>query len=175
MNKAVFIANYIIQYCNDQGYEINNLKLQKILYFLQARFLFETNQLCFLDTIEKWQYGPVVPNVYHEFKSFGAYSISNDGIVNEIISLRGSNSGKLEVNIEVYDSASINGRDRIENTVDALNSYSAFELVDLTHKHLIWKNFEKDINAGVQHISYTNDELREYFANHKEARIWEVN
>ena len=32
------ISRYIINYSNQQGYGISNLKLQKILYFVQAYF-----------------------------------------------------------------------------------------------------------------------------------------
>ena len=39
MYSAIDIARYIIWYCKSHGYTISNLKLQKILYFVQAEFL----------------------------------------------------------------------------------------------------------------------------------------
>lgn len=36
MVPALFIANYIIEYSNEKGYSINNLKLQKLLYFVNV-------------------------------------------------------------------------------------------------------------------------------------------
>ncbi|HHY6269559.1 TPA: Panacea domain-containing protein, partial [Streptococcus equi subsp. equi] len=31
MTEALFVANYIIEYCNDHNLEINNLRIQKLL------------------------------------------------------------------------------------------------------------------------------------------------
>ncbi|SUO62406.1 phage protein [Streptococcus pyogenes] len=38
---ALFVANYIIEYSNKKGYKINNLKLQKLLYFVNVRNILE--------------------------------------------------------------------------------------------------------------------------------------
>lgn len=61
------------------GYGISNLKLQKLLYFVQAYFLAftENGTPCFKEKIEAWQFGPVVPNVYYYFCSYGAMKIMN--------------------------------------------------------------------------------------------------
>lgn len=73
---ALFVANYIIEYSNKKGYKINNLKLQKLLYFVNVRNILENGAPLFEESMEKWKYGPVVPDVYHEYKRFGAFSIS---------------------------------------------------------------------------------------------------
>lgn len=39
MYDAVSIARFVINYSNKQEYGISNLKLQKIMYFIQAYFL----------------------------------------------------------------------------------------------------------------------------------------
>ena len=69
------IAQYIIQKYNEQNICINNLKLQKILYFIQAEFLVATNQPCFCDEIQAWNFGPVIPTVYREYAAFGSTNI----------------------------------------------------------------------------------------------------
>ena len=48
MYSAVEVAKYIIWYCKRQGYSISNLKLQKILYFVQASFLVNQGKPCFM-------------------------------------------------------------------------------------------------------------------------------
>lgn len=75
MYSVVDISRYIIHYCKQQGYYISNLKLQKILYFVQAEFLVELHAPCFSEEIEAWDFGPVVPEVYHEYKHFGSSNI----------------------------------------------------------------------------------------------------
>lgn len=69
------IAMYIINKCHDENIFITNLKLQKILYFVQAIFVKNTNHFCFKDNMEAWTYGPVVPSVYRVYKRFGGNGI----------------------------------------------------------------------------------------------------
>lgn len=40
MNKAIEISKYIVNYANEKGLDITNLKLQKLLYYVQAAFYF---------------------------------------------------------------------------------------------------------------------------------------
>lgn len=75
MYNALDIANYVIAKCNGDGYSISNLQLQKILYFIQKKFLLETNEPAFLNRIEAWQFGPVVPEVYYKYCGYGAMGI----------------------------------------------------------------------------------------------------
>jgi len=75
MYSAINVAKYIIMRCNQQHKTISNLKLQKILYFVQAEFLVEKDSACFKEEIEAWDFGPVVPAVYHKYKVYGCASI----------------------------------------------------------------------------------------------------
>ena len=44
--------------------KMTNLRLQKILYFIQAFSLISTGHPLFKEDILAWQYGPVVKEVY---------------------------------------------------------------------------------------------------------------
>lgn len=173
---ALFVANYIIEYSNEKGYEVNNLKLQKILYFINARNLVERGAPIFNESMQKWKYGPVVSEVYHEYKKYGAFSISNDDIIKEKIDFvfDQSDDDFPDIYIEQYDSTQIKQHDKsvIESTVDKLNKFGAFELVDITHKHPMWQIDEDRIMAGEKNILYDNNEIREYFKSHKESQLW---
>ena len=61
--------------CINDGKPISNLQLQKILYYIQRDFL-RQGEAAFSDSIEAWQFGPVVPNVYYYYCGFGAMPIS---------------------------------------------------------------------------------------------------
>ena len=77
--SALDIARYIICIANRNGDIITNLKLQKLLYYAQAWFLVNSNgKRLFVDNIEAWQYGPVIPPVYSEFSHFGRSPIEID-------------------------------------------------------------------------------------------------
>jgi uncharacterized phage-associated protein len=75
MYDARVIADYVIAYYEKADWCISNLKLQKVLYFLQAEYLVSTGNKLFDDEIEAWGIGPVIPSVYREYKIFGGASI----------------------------------------------------------------------------------------------------
>lgn len=72
--KALDIAKYVITKCTNDNCPISNLQLQKILYNLQKGYLQKKGKL-FLDVIEAWQWGPVVPNVYRVYCVYGSMKI----------------------------------------------------------------------------------------------------
>lgn len=79
------IANYIISKCENDGAPISNLQLQKILYYVQREYVKITGNRLFLDKIEAWQFGPVIPDVYYTYAVFGGTPIrSSDGNCNSI-------------------------------------------------------------------------------------------
>ena len=82
--KEVFIllsplvyANTIIRRALQMKIPISSMKLQKLLYFLYARYLYLYQAPLFADNFEKWQYGPVVSEVYHAFHKYGANPITD--------------------------------------------------------------------------------------------------
>lgn len=70
MYSAEDVARYIINFCIDSHNPISNLKLQKILYYVQAAFLLEEGKPCFKDEIVKWKHGPVIKEVYDSYVRF---------------------------------------------------------------------------------------------------------
>ncbi len=73
---AIDIANEVLANTDtEHGETISNLKLQKMLYYLQGFFIAALGRPLFDDPIVAWQYGPVVPRVYHHFKHLGQGAI----------------------------------------------------------------------------------------------------
>ena len=73
--NASDIAKYIISYCSSKNMPISNLKLQKVLYFTWVDYYRETGTALFLDEICAWQLGPVVPDGYYDYCSYGGRPI----------------------------------------------------------------------------------------------------
>ena len=139
MYSALVVARYIIDRCNEKEYAISNLKLQKILYFVQAEFLVTLNTPCFFEEIEAWDYGPVVPKVYQKYKMYGG------GNIPSIKSIQLSR-------ITRDDQRLING------IIDVCGKYSASKLVEITHHQSPWKSaYQKRDNT------IANTVIKEYF------------
>jgi uncharacterized phage-associated protein len=168
--SALTIANYVIYFAKERQLEINNLKLQKILYFIQSRFLVEEGHSIFEDCIEKWKLGPVIPEVYHEFKGYGRSQIDEPTSYIEYKELDGV--GSFEIKEFKQDEIDLKIREILDNTIEKLLEFDTFDLVKRTHEHTSWKSSEEDINNGIQHIQYDVNEIKLDFMTHPEWRIW---
>ena len=75
--SAIDIAAYFVELAsNINENDLTNLKLQKLLYFAQGKYLSKYNAPLFKEEIEAWFLGPVVREVYEEYKICGAFPIT---------------------------------------------------------------------------------------------------
>lgn len=75
MYRVRFIAHFIIDYFSRSGMPISNLKLQKILYFLWIDYFNKSHDYLFNEEFYAWQFGPVVPEIYDEYCTYGGLDI----------------------------------------------------------------------------------------------------
>lgn len=114
MYDALIIARYIIDKCFKEDIPVSNLRLQKLLYFIQLKSYQENNKPLFYNDIAAWQFGPVVPDVYYQYNVYAGTPIL------------------LRYNGLVIDKASKNIIDKV---ITALKHKPIWELVDITHKN----------------------------------------
>ena len=138
-HSALHISNYLISKINlDEGGELlSNMKLQKLLYYCQGFYYAKNEELLFEDKIYAWQYGPVVPDVYHNFKQHLSKGIPKENIPSKF--------NLLDKEIEMID-----------EVYNYFNQFSAIKLMNMTHSESPWQNTP---------ISYeiTLDKLKEHF------------
>ncbi len=140
--KALDIANKIISKTDlEHGDTISNLKLQKMMYYQQGFHLAYFGTPLFDEDIVAWQYGPVVPSVYKEYKSFESNSISTS---KEGISL------------------SDDEEELFNNVYEEYNQFSAVALMKMTHEESPWKTTE--INSVI-----SRDKMMSFFKTQIEA------
>ena len=143
MYTVIDVAKYIILFCKEHGYSISNLKLQKLLYFVQAQFLLIRNQPAFKETIEAWDFGPVVPVAYQFFKFWGNAEIPS-------LVAEGAKEKILE-----SDQAVMN------EILEECAPYPASRLVEITHRPTPWREaYQKNRNNIITQMS-----IEEYFKN----------
>ncbi len=144
MYDAIDVARYVINISHEFQYSISNLKLQKLLYFIQAVFLVESEgkSACFKDEIEAWDFGPVVPVVYREFKFFGGTNIP------KIEVYRDFSRGIWNIQTKKFNEKIIfeEDRDNIKKIVKHFGRLNASKLVDITHHQLPWVTAYKSKN-----------------------------
>lgn len=130
--KVDLIADYIILRLNtDEKMSLINLKLQKLLYYVQAWAL-GINKKRFIDSnFEAWVHGPVCRNLYDRFKeNKSLYSfITPEDVENK----------KPESKIEQNDI------DFINFILDNYAGFSGAELETMTHKETPWIEARKGL------------------------------
>lgn len=58
--------------CEMSDWKMTNLELQKVLYFAHMLYLGEHEGKPLVDQdFEAWEYGPVIPSLYHHLKRYG--------------------------------------------------------------------------------------------------------
>lgn len=127
--------------CELAGWNLTNLKLQKILYILQMFYLGKYKEPLFYAEFEAWVYGPVEPNVYKELAGIGADIIS-------------------EFDLMIYDVIPKENKeyDFIAKLTGILLNKSPGFLVNYTHdKNSAWKRLYKE---GEKHIKIPNEEIK---------------
>jgi len=72
MHSALDVAAWFLNEVDRKaGDSITNLKLQKLVYYAQAWAVALLGRPLFAEPVEAWAHGPVVNQVYQEFKGFG--------------------------------------------------------------------------------------------------------
>ena len=136
--NAIDIAKKIICKTDvEHGDTLSNLKLQKLLYYMQGFHLAFFDEPFFNESIEAWTYGPVVPVVFQEFKRYKKRSINPDNYHDDLV-LTDDEQQMFDMVYSEY------------------NRYSAVALMNMTHTEGPWKNH------GIGDV-ITNEELRAFF------------
>lgn len=121
MYQTSTVANYIIQYTITNKLSLSNLKLQKVLYFVQAQFLVNKNKLCFNEQIKAFSFGPILESVYNDYKFFGSNNIN-------------------VIKNKSYQIIEYNDQKLIDEIIEQCNNYSNIKLLHIIYRQTPFKN-----------------------------------
>lgn len=167
--KAMDVAEFIINYsrrCKSEiddkvnfACDISVLRLNSLLYFVQACFLAEKGKPCFDDNLSAWGFGAVVESVYNRFQFHGCYEITSS--VGKVI-----NHGTILDTIEweeIADVISAEDRKLIGLVIDNFSKFRSYNLQQIIMNQEPWKK------ARVQplHKIISKDFMKSYFSNLK--------
>lgn len=139
------IANFVLDFCESRGRPVTNLALQKIVYFCHVWSLIELHRPLIRHKFEAWEFGPVLPYLYREFKNYDRAPIA--GRATQIDPL----DGKHLVVVYNFDPETESLLDEIAGFYSRLR---AGDLVELSHAeggpwHLVW-NHGGNVNPGMK-------------------------
>lgn len=149
MYGVLDVSRFVINYCNDRNYDISNLRLQKLLYFIQAYYLgVKKRTALFKEDFEAWDFGPVVPCVYQEYKAFGGNDIPK---INQYF--KGVKLVKYDGNI-----ISKTDKNNIAHVIDMFKNVSTSKLVSITHGQDPWINAYNSLDKTIH-----KKDIKKYF------------
>lgn len=158
------VSNYIVNYSIDQNKPVTPLKLQKLLYYVQAEFLVKVSRPAFAAEISSWAYGPVVESEYHRFKVYASREITTKIDVKNpdfrLILVDPKLGGPEFKSPEEVLSA--DDRRRIEKVVTSYFDYSAMAMVSKTHNETPWLEARKSPQEVIE-----QEEIKKYYSGHK--------
>ncbi len=163
--QAIHLANSIIRYTWGQKKPYNEmclLKLMKLCYITLGNYLAVKDDDFFDEKVEAWRYGPVIPSIWHEFKSFFLY--------NEITRLGEDNEETFKINNRTNDDNFL-----WKLVIDVCNKYQEFNpnsMVELTHgEGTPWYTHKKELLEGKQHVVITKEEIRTYYKENQDKLV----
>jgi len=66
------VVNWFLAQARTTKSKLDHIQLQRLMYFAHGRYLAEHNAPLVKEHAEAWEYGPIFPSVYHEYKKYGS-------------------------------------------------------------------------------------------------------
>lgn len=145
MYQAIEIAHLFVQKGIDEGKPLTHMKLQKMVYFAHGLHLaaYDGKPLI-VDSVEAWQFGPVIPSIYHKYAIFRDQLIADPDL--------------LEI-IKFYDEGipclASDAQEICNLTWETLAPITAVQLSNWTH--LTGSAWSRVYVQGIPHIDIPNE------------------
>jgi uncharacterized phage-associated protein len=144
---SVELSKYIVCKMKERGEEINHLKLQKLLYYVQAWHVTFTDKPIIKEEFEAWLHGPVVRKVWDYYKKYS-------------VMIKPLKCEKYNLNLT---------KEQEEIIEDVLNEYgdkTGYYLECLTHEEKPWREARK---RGENSI-ISCESMKEYYSGLLDVR-----
>ena len=149
--KALDVSSFFIK----KG--VTPLKLQKLLFYSQVWYFAKRGELLFPDDIEAWVLGPVVRNVWNEFRFMRRGDFINERHAKDV-----------KISDDIYC--------HLSEIWSIYGGYTGLELVDLTHDEPLWIEARGGIpeNKSSCTIMSINNDTAYYFRLDQQGNIPKV-
>jgi uncharacterized phage-associated protein len=150
------IANLILNKAAENGEKLRPLKLQKLMYYLCGYYQAAYGKPLIDSAIEAWDYGPVIPELYREFKDFGAKEITRP-------------ARSFDWESEEFVPVPIpTGDEKLSKLLEFIwksyGKYTGLQLSDMTHKDGTPWDITKKANPGIKNADIQSGDLSSYFS-----------
>lgn len=129
-------AKHILAVAYENNLSVNNLGLQKVMYFAirTQKNNHELLSQMYDEPFYIWRYGPIVPKIYRKYRIYGASSIIEKG--------------------QKSDEYSI-----FDESIIKLLKEDLFTLIDKSREHKFWQKNKDKIVKGTSDVKYELDDI----------------
>jgi uncharacterized phage-associated protein len=134
------VANEFLRLAWSEGRDITPMQLVKLVYIAHGWSLALNDEPLIREEVQAWKFGPVVPEVYREFKEFGKEPVTT--LAQEFV-----RPGKL-VPYEIWDAfddSDIQAKELVNRVWDSYKERSGVQLSAITHQpNTPWADITKN-------------------------------
>lgn len=140
------VGNAVLEAAATGGFALSNMSLNKIVYFVHGWFLAQYGEPLVDSPFEAWQYGPVHPQIYRQFKAYRDQPIQSR--LSRIDLATGAQT-PFPVNLPAREA------ELIERITLFYGRYTAAKLVEISHQpgapwDQVWSSAEGEPCPGMQ-------------------------
>ncbi len=169
------VANYFLDRADEEGAELDHMSLQKLVYIAHGWHLATRGEPLFDNPILAWPYGPVLPDVYSEFKHVGLRAIRSRAFTYQptLDEVREYDIRDADLTYDAIQSS----REVLDHVWQSYKDYSGSQLGELTNgEGSPWHEVTHDKKrADFRGLTISNESIRRYYTslarrNHQHAR-----
>lgn len=102
MHNAAIVANKFLALAKEQGETLTPMQLLKLVYLAHGWMLGLHRRPLISNTIEAWKYGPVIPSLYNEIRSYKSDPVSQPILGFSDAKLRQDEIGVIQRVYDIY-------------------------------------------------------------------------
>ena len=173
--SAKAVANYFLDVAERQGGTLNPMKIQKLVYIAHGWHLAIRERPLIQESVEAWEYGPIIADLYHEFKKFGNMPITERAI--EIKSGR-TGGGPFSINFSIEEPTIDDDSDDPEYTRRFLDrvwevygGFTAVQLSNMTHELGTPWHETKQLHRNKRSVSIPDETIAAYYRKRVDENV----
>lgn len=157
--SAKAVANEFLHLAKDEARSITPMQLLKLVYFAYGWYFALRDERLIDERVQAWKYGPVIPSVYHEFKSFGNEPI--DTFAQDWKTL--ARDGKITFQFQEFRIPESDEfpRQLVKRVWDVYKRYSAIQLSRMTHEP--GTPWAETANREIKGTTIDDEKIKSYF------------
>lgn len=129
-------AKHILEVAYENKLSVNNLQLQKVMYFAMREHKDNYDLLyeMYDEPFYVWHYGPTIPRIHKKYSGYGSRAIIE--------------KGERTNEYSIFD-----------NSIIKLLSEDLFTLIDKSREHKFWQENEDKIVNGTSDVKYKLEDI----------------